>query len=138
VQPGALPPGATFAGHRIVQLLGHGGMGGVYEAIDPTGRAVALKLILPTLLDAESARRRFDREGRAAAAIAHENVAHCHGSGIEGETPFIAFELLRGGSLQTIIKERGKLPPREAAAIGAAVARGLAAIHAAGLVHRDL
>jgi WD40 repeat protein/tRNA A-37 threonylcarbamoyl transferase component Bud32 len=113
-------------------------MGAVFEAVDASGRAVALKLVSREGLRDEELRRRFEREGRAAAAIVHENVARCFGSGVSGNVPFIAFELLPGGSLRDRLKGSGRLSPHEAAAIGAQVARGLAAIHAAGLVHRDL
>jgi WD40 repeat protein/tRNA A-37 threonylcarbamoyl transferase component Bud32 len=138
VSAAELSPGASFAGYRIVRVLGRGGFGVVYEAVDSSGRAVALKLMSGHGLRDASLRRRFEREGRAAAAIVHENVARCFGSGVSGNVPFIAFELLPGGSLRDRLKGSGRLSPHEAAAIGAQVARGLAAIHAAGLVHRDL
>jgi WD40 repeat protein len=136
----ALPAGARLAHYRIVRLLGQGGMGAVYEAWDEqVGRAVALKVVASELRAKESLVARFQREARAAAAISHENVGRVHGTGSHEGAPFIVFELLTGGSLRALAKERGgRLPWREAATLGAQVARGLAAIHRAGLVHRDV
>jgi tetratricopeptide (TPR) repeat protein len=134
--PANLAPGSQFGDFRIVAELGSGGMGTVYEAVDRAGRSVALKLLKDTDADPE-ALERFVREGRAAASVAHPNVAQVHAAGAIGSVPFIAFELLRGGSLEKRVRF-GRLDWREAAALGAQVARGLDAIHRAGLVHRDL
>ncbi|HZU97473.1 MAG TPA: serine/threonine-protein kinase, partial [Planctomycetota bacterium] len=133
-----LPRGARLGRFEILSVLGEGGMGVVYEARDTgLGRPVALK-VLPRELAADERRRlRFLREAQAAAAVSHPNVVGVHLVGEEGGATVIALELVRGDTLQARLK-RGPLPWREAALVGAGVARGLAAIHAAGLIHRDL
>jgi WD40 repeat protein len=133
----ALEPGAAFAGLRVMNLLGRGGMGAVYEAEDSLGRRVALKVMSEELARDEVFLRRFEREARAAAAIAHRNVAKVHRVGTERGLPFVVLELLRGGSLRDRLR-RGPLPWHEAARFGANIARALEAVHATGLVHRDL
>jgi serine/threonine-protein kinase len=133
-----LTPGARIGGYEVVRLLGEGGMGAVYEARDAAGRSVALKVLLAGSFAGEEARRRFIREGRAAAAVAHANVTRVHAAGEDGGRLFIVFELVRGGSVGKVLQERGRYPWREAVEVAVGIARGLEAIHAAGIVHRDL
>jgi tetratricopeptide (TPR) repeat protein len=135
-----IPPGTRIGGYRVVRLLGEGGMGAVYEAQDERlGRGVALKVITSALAQEATFRARFDREARAAAAVDHPNIARVHAAGEERGVPWIALELVPGGrTLAKELAERGPLPWREAAGLGAQIARGLEAIHAAGLIHRDL
>jgi serine/threonine-protein kinase len=131
---------AEIGGFKIVRQLGKGGMGAVYEALEPgTGRPVALKVLLGEGVD-DVAIARFEREGRAAASVDHVHVARVHKLGRDARTghPFLVSELIRGGSLHDRLKSRGTLDWREAASFGAQIARGLEAIHRAGLVHRDL
>jgi serine/threonine protein kinase/WD40 repeat protein len=132
-----LAPGSSVGGFQIVRVLGRGGMGVVYEAAGPEGRRVAIKFILNHLADGH-ALDRFRREGLAAAKVAHEHVARIVTVGEHSGSPFMVFEFLTGGSLADRIKKTGPLPWREAATLGAQVARGLEAIHRAKLVHRDL
>jgi serine/threonine-protein kinase len=129
---------APLGPFRIVAPLGQGGMGAVYKARhEASGVEVALKVVLPDLAQEPGFVERFQREARAAAAVAHENVTACRGSGVDGGRLWLALELVAGGSLKDRLKQ-GRLPWREAAALGAGIARGLAAIHAAGIVHRDM
>jgi serine/threonine-protein kinase len=133
--------GTELGGFQLVRLLGKGGMGAVYEALEPaTGRRVALKLLLKEAVGSDPTQvSRFEREGQAAARVVHAHVAQLHTLGRDMRTGelYLVTELLEGGSLATKL-ERGPLPWREAATLGAQIARGLEAIHAAGLVHRDL
>src|SRR5438105_4133892 len=104
-------------------------MGAVYEALEPgTGRRVALKLLHETARDTESALR-FEREGPAAALVNHANVARVHACKRDPKTgaTFLVSELLEGGSLAARVKTG--IAPREAASLGAQIARGLEAIH---------
>ncbi|MBI3723745.1 serine/threonine protein kinase [bacterium] len=134
-----LSPGTRFGGYTIVSVLGRGGMGVVYEADDPKrARRVALKVISRVHSSDESFMSRFRREGRAAEAVSHPNVVALLDAGEQSGSAYLVFELVSQGSLSDLLKERGALPWREAASLGAGVARGLAAVHAAGLVHRDV
>jgi serine/threonine-protein kinase len=113
-------------------------MGAVYRAVDErTSTPVALKVLLPELASNDAFLERFRREGRLAAAVRHENVVALLDSGESRGSLYLVLEFVPGGSLEARLKS-GPLPWREAATLGAGIARGLAAIHAAGLVHRDL
>ncbi len=137
--PAILPAGTRLYHYRIVAPLGAGAMGAVYRARDEAlDRDVALKVMLPALLADARGRERFVREARAAAAVMHPNVACVHFVGEVQGALFIASELALGGSLADRLARTGKLGWRETAALGAQIARGLAAIHEAKIVHRDL
>ncbi|HWN96180.1 MAG TPA: protein kinase [Methylomirabilota bacterium] len=127
-----------FGGYRIVRLLGHGGMGIVYEAEHAvTGRRVALKVMRHTLAS-EQDRKRFLREGRLAASISHPNVVYIHGSEEIDGAPAIAMELVHGGTLKDRLKREGPLPISDAAAAALQIIDGLEAAHVAGILHRDI
>jgi WD40 repeat protein len=128
-----------LGGFRVVGLLGKGGMGAVFAAEDPLlNRPVALKVMRPELLTQPDARERFLREARAAAAIEHDNIVPVWQVGDDNGSLFLTMPLLKGESLQA------RLSPAKALSVGAAlqvareVAAGLAAAHAAGLIHRDV
>jgi WD40 repeat protein/serine/threonine protein kinase len=124
---------------RVVKLLGSGGMGSVFEAIDSQlGRHVALKVLRPRLAGADIARQRFLREARAAAALEHDHVVAIYQVGEDNGTPYLAMPLLRGQSLHKRIQGGAHLEVKEALRIGREVAEGLAAAHARGLIHRDI
>jgi len=130
-------PGDTLGRFRVLSELGRGGMGVVYAAEDRTlGREVALK-VLPTSDDERL--RRFLREARSAAALAHANIATIYDVGeVEGRV-FIAMELVRGRTLRAAIDEqKGPLPLAEALRFAREIARALAQAHGRGVVHRDL
>jgi WD40 repeat protein len=111
-------------------------MGAVYRAEDATGQPVALKVMKA---DADPVSlERFHREARVAAEVRHPNVVSVFASGGDAHAPFLALELVEGGTLRDLLKREGRLDWRRAVMHGAEIARGLAAIHASGLVHRDL
>jgi tetratricopeptide (TPR) repeat protein len=125
--------------YRIVRPLGQGGMGRVYLARDPAlDRPVALKLLPPYLSGDPAANRRLVEEARAASALDHPHIATVYeiGEADDGRL-FIAMAYYEGATLRERLRE-GPLPVAEAAAIAAAVAEGLAAAHARGIVHRDV
>jgi hypothetical protein len=125
--------------YRVLRVLGHGGMGVVYEAEDPLlQRKVALKVMLPALAASESARERFLREARAAGAVEHDHIVPIYAVGEDRGVPFIAMPLLRGEPLDRRLKRERRLPLAEVARIGRETAAGLAAAHDKGLVHRDV
>jgi len=122
--------------YRIVRLLGRGGMGVVYEAIDEVlHRAVALKTILPS--SDPHMRDRLMREARAAAAVSHPNICQLYEIGEHEGDPSLAMELLDGQSLADRL-EKGPIPPAEAVSIEIAVLSALQALHNRAIVHRDL
>jgi eukaryotic-like serine/threonine-protein kinase len=135
-----LPPGTMLAGrYQIVDLLGLGGMGAVYKAFDrQLTRLVALKTILPEMAGTPTALKRFKQEVLLAQSIVHKNVVRIFDIGEDGATKFITMDFIEGGDLKSLIKEKGKLPPAEAAGILRQVCQGLEAAHAVGVVHRDL
>ncbi|MFJ1747501.1 protein kinase [Streptomyces sp. NPDC088116] len=137
-------PGRLLAGrYRVVAPLGRGGMGVVWRAVDEVlGREVAVKE-LRTYTDADPAelaglRLRMQREARAAARVRHPGVVAVHDVADEDGRPVIVMELVDGPSLDDVLRERGTLDPREAAAIGAKVLEALGAAHRAGVLHRDV
>jgi serine/threonine protein kinase/Tol biopolymer transport system component len=134
----ALRPGAKVGNFEIVELLGRGGMGEVWRARDPRlKRDVAIK-VLPAALARDPDRiARFEREARAASALNHPNIVSVHDIGCDNGTYWIASERVRGETLRRVI-EAGPLPAPKAIEIATQLAAGLAAAHAAGLVHRDL
>ncbi|MFM7248402.1 MAG: protein kinase domain-containing protein [Planctomycetaceae bacterium] len=135
----APPMPATIGGHRILRLLGDGGMGRVWLAHDDRlDRDVAIKVMLPETARDTANRERFLRESRAVAQIDHPHVVPIHDVGIEGGLPYIVMPYLAGGSLADRLYEERRLPVAEALRIGGEIAAGLAAAHARGLVHRDV
>jgi hypothetical protein len=134
-----LSPGDEFAGYRIERRLGRGGMGVLYLAVEPgLERHVALKLIAPEAAADEVFTRRFAEESRVAASIEHPNVVPIYAAGREGEVPFIAMRYVSGADLAQRLAREGRLEPRAAVELIAQIGNGLDAIHAAGLVHRDV
>jgi len=125
--------------YRVLRVLGAGGMGVVFQAEDPhLQRLVALKAMLPNLADSESAKQRFLREARAAAALKHDHIVTIHQVGEDRGAPFLAMEFLEGEPLDDRLKREGKLPLADVLRIGREMADGLAAAHERGLIHRDI
>ncbi len=134
----AAPQPRQLGGFEIVRTLGRGGMGVVYEGYDPVlRRAVAIKTLAPHLAGDPQAKERFLREARAAAAVTHEHVVPIHAVGEADGLPYLVQQLVVGESLAERL-QRGPLPFAEWQRLGIELARGLAAAHAQGLVHRDV
>jgi predicted ATPase len=134
----ALEPGRRLGPHEILGPLGQGGMGEVYRARDTRlGREVAIKILPPALASDKERLRLLDHEARAASALNHPNIVTIYEIGREGDTSYIAMELVEGSSLRDLVSA-GPLPVRRLLSIAAQVADGLAKAHAAGIVHRDL
>jgi hypothetical protein len=131
---GASAPG-TIGRYRIEGTLGQGAMGVVYEAHDPDlDRRVALKVLRGT--DSTAAKQRLLRDARAMARASHPAVVTVHEVGTAAGIDYIAMELMDGGTLQEWIRT-AKPTPAEIVGAFETAGRGLAAAHAAGLVHRD-
>ncbi|MEZ0227257.1 MAG: bifunctional serine/threonine-protein kinase/formylglycine-generating enzyme family protein [Planctomycetota bacterium] len=135
---GPLAPGSQLGGYTIDRILGQGGMGAVYAARDAKGIVVALKVLPPEASRDKVFVERFRREALAAVVVDHLNIARCLGTGEDKGVHFLALELVPGGSLEDRLKKEGRLGWKDAARIGAGIAHALAAIHEAGLIHRDL
>lgn len=134
-RPGSL---GRLAHYEIEAFLGRGAFGTVVRAFDDKlHRKVAIKLLSSNFGPETSAYVRFLREARAAANIRHENVIQIYGVE-EHPCAYIVLEYIPGESLQDRIEREGTLSVPEVVRIGAQVARGLAAAHACGLVHRDI
>ena len=125
--------------YDVEKRVGSGGMGVVFKAFDTElNRPVAIKVLLPHLAGNGSARKRFIREARAAAAVIHDHVVPIHTVETERETPFLVMQYIAGESLQERIDREGPLELCEILRIGMQAAAGLAAAHQQGLVHRDI
>ncbi|WP_420126048.1 serine/threonine-protein kinase [Longimicrobium sp.] len=137
--------GRTLCGrYRIEAVIGRGGMGAVYRATDERlGRAVAVKVIGITAADSQEHGRllaRFLREARAAAALHHPNVVSVYDFGTDPDVglDFLVMELLQGEDLAVRLARTGPPPMHVSLSILRQAARGLAAGHRSGLVHRDV
>lgn len=131
---------STFGAGRYLlsQKIGHGGVGSVYLATqEPLGRRVALKLLHPELATDAATRRRFVREARAVASLAHPNIATVFDFGVEEDgTLYLAMEYIQGRTLTQAMREG--LTPRHLLALLDPVLSALAHAHAQGVIHRDL
>lgn len=125
--------------YEIIGLLGQGGMGVVFKAFEPAlNRLVAIKMLLPHLASSGAARQRFAREAQAAAAVVNDHVSPIYCVDQWQGIPYLVTQYTRGASLQKRLQEEGPLQLKEILRIGLQTARGLAAAHAQGLVHRDV
>jgi Tol biopolymer transport system component len=133
-----LTAGERLGPYEIFGLIGKGGMGEVYRARDTRlDRTVAIK-VLPAEFSAQEERlRRFEQEAQVLGALSHPNLLAIHDVGAQDGTHFLVSELLEGESLRQRLEE-GALPVRKAMDLGVQIAKGLAAAHEKGIVHRDI
>jgi hypothetical protein len=125
--------------YRVQRVLGSGGMGVVYLAEDSRlRRPVALKALRPDLAEDVRARQRFLQEARATAAVESDHIVPIYEVDEDRDLPFFAMPVLRGETLAARMVREGRLPAEEICRIGSEAARGLAAAHRQGLVHRDV
>jgi CHASE2 domain-containing sensor protein len=144
VQGGPPSPSLLAGGrYRLLERLGEGAVGVVYRALH-TGieRQVALKVLHADLALDAGALERFEREARALGRLEHPNVVDVTDFGVEdgaeGRHAFLAMELLDGETLADLSRREGPLPLERALPLLDGIARALDAVHAAGIVHRDL
>jgi eukaryotic-like serine/threonine-protein kinase len=126
--------------YEIVRVIGRGGMGTVYEALNTTiGKRVAMKFVDAETAQSKESIARFQREAEAASAVESAHIVEIFDSGVADDgIPYIVMELLRGEDLGHRIKRCGRLEIGEAVHIVAQILRGLHRAHEAGIVHRDL
>ena len=134
-----LVPGSHLGPYEIIAILGAGGMGEVYRALDPRlRRHVAVKVLRASATGDADRLRRFRAEARAAGALEHPNILVVYDIGQHEDVPYIVSELLEGETLRGRLSEAGALPLRQALDYAGQIARGLAAAHQQGIVHRDV
>lgn len=125
--------------YEVVGIVGTSSMAVVLKAFEPAlDRYVAIKLLAPWLHANGAARKRFSREAQAAAAVVHDNVIEIHCVSEANELPYLVMPFVKGPSLQRRLNDQGPLEVTEVLRIGMQAARGLAAAHEQGLVHRDV
>src|SRR5262249_26994940 len=135
-KPGAL---GRLGHYEVLEVIGQGGMGIVLRAFDEKlQRVVAVKALAPALADSGSARQRFVREARAAAAVTHDNLIDIHAVEDAGPVPYLVMQCIDGKTLQEKLDRSGPLELKEILRIGLQIAEGLAAAHRQGLIHRDI
>lgn len=139
LQPSDAPGSLGRLGqYEVREVVGRGGMGVVLKANDTKlNRIVALKVLAPELASNPTARKRFVREARAAAAVSHHHVVTIYAVE-EDQLPYLAMEFIDGQSLQEKIDRQEQLQLREILRIGHQIAAGLAAAHGQGIIHRDI
>jgi serine/threonine protein kinase len=134
------PSAERIGKYEILGLLGKGGMGAVYRALDPAlEREVALKVMLPQISEDPEQKERFEREARAVARLTHPNVVTVFDLGYHTDgAPYIVMELLRGNDLLHMRSAHSKLPLEQKVSIVLQVLDGLGQAHKVGIVHRDI
>lgn len=132
--------GAVLDGrYRVDAPIASGGMSTVYRGLDTRlDRLVALKVMDSRYSGDEQFLTRFQREARAAAGLKSPGLVAVYDQGFDGRHPFLVMELVEGGTLRELLRERGPMPPHAVAAVLAPMLDGLAVAHQAGLVHRDI
>src|SRR5688572_18841139 len=140
------PPGGrarsaveTIGKYQVQKVLGRGGMGTVYEALDPfINRKVALKTMIAGLADNAELKARFLREAQAAGGLRHRNIVTVYDLGEEKGRPFIAMEFIEGTDLEKIIQHREPTTAEWKLDVLGQICEGLAYAHRNGIVHRDV
>src|SRR5580693_3167601 len=130
--PGRLGP------YRLLDRIGEGGMGVVYLARDPEQRSVAVKILRPAVAGDPNARRRLAREVETMRRVRSPFVAEVLDTDVTNETPYIVTRYVPGRTLDEVVTQEGPLTGSRLIRLAAGLADALAAIHAAGVVHRDL
>jgi serine/threonine-protein kinase len=125
--------------YKIGQRLGRGGMGAVYEAVDTTsGRKVAVKVLASHLADDAGLRRRFESEIDALKNLRHPGIVRLIAFGEQDEQPYFAMELVRGRSLEQLLRDGRRFTWRETISKATEITKALKVAHDVGIVHRDL
>ena len=135
----ALQPNDHLGRFELRKLLGQGAQSTVWLAFDPRmEREVAIKVMRPGNGSDDKAVAAWLQEARSVSKVTHPNIVPVYEADIQGPHPYLVFEYIAGKTLDTILKQRGALPPREAVAFMLDVLEAVAAAHTAGVVHRDL
>ncbi len=136
---GVLAEGSRFGSYVVGSCIGHGGMARIYRAEhEGLRRHVALKVLIDGFAQDREGHERFLREARIAAAIKHPNVVNIFDVGVQDSVPYLVMELLEGEDLEAMVRAKGALSEATLVDIVVPIVAGLAAVHDAGVVHRDL
>ncbi|HET8615277.1 MAG TPA: protein kinase [Actinomycetales bacterium] len=129
---------ARLGPYRLLGRLGEGGMGVVHLGLDPAGRAVAVKVLREHVAHDPDARARLAREVSTLQRVRHPLVAEVIDADVDGPQPFVVTRFVNGPPLDEVVREHGPMTPEALVALGRGLSEALQAIHAAGVVHRDL
>ncbi|MFR9753155.1 Stk1 family PASTA domain-containing Ser/Thr kinase [Nocardia sp. 004] len=125
--------------YRIDAPIARGGMSMVFRGVDTRlDRPVAIKVMDPKFAGDPQFLARFELEARSVAKLKHPSLVAVYDQGIDGEHPFLIMELVEGGTLRELLRERGPMPPHAVRAVAEPVLAAIGVAHAAGLVHRDI
>ncbi len=124
--------------YRVIRRLGQGGMGVVYLATDDPGQQVAVKALHPGMAQEENARRRLAREVETMHRVRSQYVAQVLGADLDGDPPYIVTRYVPGLTLDAVISAGGPMTGQALSRLAYGLAQALEAVHAAGVVHRDL
>jgi len=134
-----LRPGKLFDGHRIIRKLGQGGMGVVFEAIEPgLGRHVAIKILPRSLTGEHQLLARFNREARMLSKMDHPNIVKIYGLGSAMSHHYFTMELVTGSDLSQILAQKGRLELSDALRVMWYVCHALNSAHRLNIIHRDI
>ncbi|MFI6869560.1 Stk1 family PASTA domain-containing Ser/Thr kinase [Nocardia sp. NPDC050406] len=125
--------------YRIDAPIARGGMSMVFRGVDTRlDRPVAIKVMDPKFAADPQFLTRFELEARAVAKLKHPALVAVYDQGVDGDHPFLIMELVEGGTLRELLRERGPMPPHAVRAVIEPVMQAIGVAHAAGLVHRDI
>ncbi|MGN6413504.1 serine/threonine-protein kinase [Flexivirga sp.] len=124
--------------YQPIRKIGEGGMGVVYKALDPSGQAVALKVLRAHIAHDRGARERLRREVSTLVRVRSPHVAAFLDADVDGENPYLVTSFVPGASLDDVVEDDGPFGAARLARLGRGLADALGAIHRAGIVHRDL
>ena len=139
VRPDPLVGAVLDGRYRVGAIIATGGMSAVYRGLDiRLDRPVAIKVMDSRYAADQQFLTRFQREARAVARLKDPGLVAVYDQGVDGHHPFLVMELVEGGTLRELLRERGPMPPHAVAAVLRPVLGGLAVAHRSGLVHRDV
>src|SRR3954471_5641304 len=138
--PAAPAPGTDqrIGPYRLIEEIGEGGMGVVHLALDPRGRAVAIKVLRAHVAHDADARQRLSREVDTLSRIRDARVASVIDADVMAPRPYIVTRYVPGPALDEVVEDRGPLPPADLLRLARGVAEAIRSIHACGVVHRDI
>lgn len=129
---------SEIGAYKLNRLLGAGGMGQVYEAVDPNGNLVAVKILSQQWSRSPESLQRFKMEGRIASTINHPRCVFVKAADEDNGLPYIVMELMTGKTLKDLSQDSGPMPVNKAIQVIMDVLDGLEEAHSHGLIHRDI